>query len=308
MQAIKVLEMILPVVTMIAIGALCGKKQVFGREGMAAIKKFAVNIALSAVVFNAFATAEYSLESIIIPIIMFVVCIGALYFGRLFIKLNPNNSPYLPYMLTGFEAGMLGYTLYGILYGSDISAFAVVDLGQVLFVFTFYKISLSKEFSKDKDINITREIFTSPIVLGIIAGILVGATGFYTQLTTWGLAGILDSVVGFIAAPTSALILLSIGFDLVSSKIHWGKSLKYTFLRLIAMLVLGSATLFIIRGLFGANQALDRAIILMFMMPPPFVLPIFADDPKEQSTIASMLSISTLVTLIGFVVLAVTGV
>ncbi len=305
MEYIKVFEMILPVVVMIVIGAICGKKQVFDREGIAVIKKFAVNIALTAVVFKAFATAQYSLKSIVIPAIMFFICILALYIGRLLVKINPRNSRYLPYMMTGFEAGMLGYTLYGILYGTDISSFALVDLGQVLFVFTFYKISISKIMSKHRDSNIAGEIFTSPIILGILAGILVGVTGLYSQLVDWKISGVLDAVVGFIAAPTSALILFSIGFDLVSGKIHWGKSLKYTLLRLVVMLLLGTGMLFLVRILFGTNQDLDRAIILMFIMPPPFVLPIFAEDPEEQSTIASTLSISTLVTLVGFIILAI---
>lgn len=351
MQHIKILSMILPVVAMIVIGAICGKKKIFDREGLATIKKFAVNIALTAVVFNAFATAEYSLKSIVIPAIMFIVCIIALYFGELLVRMDSKNSRYLPYMLTGFEAGMLGYTLYGILYGADISSFALVDLGQVLFVFTFYKISLTNSLKTEpqppelnyhaatsetnesdrlkeaatsetsesdrvkQNLNtapaksmIIKEIFTSPIILGILAGIIIGATGIYNGLEQSGTSQILDAVVGFIAAPTSALILFSIGFDLVSGKIQWGNSLKYTLIRYLLMLVLGAATLFAVSLLFDMSQALKRAIILMFMMPPPFVLPIFADDPKEQSTIASMLSISTLVTLIGFVVLAATGI
>ena len=39
---------------------------------------------------------------------------------------------------------MLGYTLYSMLYGAEHTAsFALVDLGQVLFVFTLYKILLA---------------------------------------------------------------------------------------------------------------------------------------------------------------------
>lgn len=300
----KVLEMILPVIAMILIGAIAGKKQIFEQKDIAAIKKFAVNISLTAVVLNAFSTAEYTLKTLIIPIIIFSVCFVLWGVGKLIVKAKPEIGIYLPYVLTGFEAGMLGYTLYAILYGtSNLSAFATVDLGQVLFVFTFYKISLSRDTAKE-NINIKKEIFTSPIILGILVGIVIGTSGLYTQLQNWQVAGIFDGVLNFIAAPTSALILFSIGYDLVIGKIEWNKAFKFAFLRLIILAVFGGLTIFIIHTLFGVDQSLDRAIILMFLLPPPFVLPIFADDKTEQSTLASVLSISTTFTLVAFIVLA----
>ncbi len=308
MDTIKVIEMILPVILSLAIGAICGKKKFFNREEVGAIKKFAVNISLTAVVFMAFATAEYSLQTIFIPILIFLICLLAWYIGQLICKFFPQTTAYLPYILSGFEAGMLGYTLYSILYGSDVSAFATVDLGQVLFVFTFYKIQVSRTFAKEKTIDLRKEIFTSPIIIGILLGLIIGASGLYQMLVDAQIASAFDKTFNFIAAPTSALILFSIGYDLSSGKIYWGKAIKYTLLRFSLMLILLFAVLGISRLFFEPSQALQRAFILMFLMPTPFVLPIFANDPVEQSTIASVLSISTLISLLGFVFLAISGI
>ena len=41
--------------------------------------------------------------------------------------------------------------------------------------------------------------------------------------------------------------------------------------------------------------------------PPPFVLPVFADDPNQRVYISSALSASTLVAIVGFAVLAAIG-
>lgn len=43
--------------------------------------------------------------------------------------------------MTGYEAGMLGYALFGILLGSDkITEFALMDIGHVLAIFTVVSI------------------------------------------------------------------------------------------------------------------------------------------------------------------------
>ena len=193
------------------------------------------------------------------------------------------------------------------MYGTDVSAFAAVDLGQVLFVFTVYKLLLGRMSPDAPRLDIRRDILSSPIIIAIVAGMLVGATGLYAQLGQWGVAGIVDASAAFVAAPTSALILLSIGYDLVSGKVQWGQAVKAVGVRLVIMALLGTGTLFLLRGLFGQDVALERAIVLMFLLPPPFVLPIFADDDRERSNIASTLSLSTLVTMAAFVVLAAIG-
>ena len=51
----------------------------------------------------------------------------------------------------------------------------------------------------------------------------------------------------------------------------------------------------------------DRAVLIMFLLPPPYVLPIFSTDEEQRGFLSSVLSLSTLVTLAGFVLLAVIG-
>ena len=45
----------------------------------------------------------------------------------------------------------------------------------------------------------------------------------------------------------------------------------------------------------------------MFLLPPPYVLPVFSSDEEQRAYLSSVLSLSTLVTLAGFVLLAVIG-
>ena len=301
----EALKIILPVMLMLGIGILCRQRQIISREGVNALKSVVVNIALPAVLLNAFATTRYTLMDVVIPLIMFLVCLAAWGLGRLGGSLLKMPSRFVPFLTTGFEAGMLGYALFNMLYGAGRTAeFARVDLGQVLFVFTLYKILLGLDGSrKAEPRQLLREMALSPIILAIAAGVLLGATGLYEALKPTGVSDIFDACVSFISAPTSAIILLTIGYDLVLTDIPWRETGKVVLLRLVIMLALRTALLWLM-GLLWPDASLTAAVNVMFILPPPFVLPVFADDADQRTYISSALSVSTLMAIIGFAVLA----
>ena len=308
-KMVEVLQIILPVLLMLTIGMICRRKNLVTREGIQALKNVVVNIALPAVLINAFATTQYTLVDLVIPLLMFLLCIAAWGMGKAAMKAFHLSFDFIPFLTTGFEAGMLGYALFNMLYGSGRTAeFARIDLGQVLFVFTLYKILLSSRTDQRADLKVLlKEMLFSPIIIAIICGVLLGATGLYSALGPSGISGILDACTDFISAPTSALILLAIGYDLVLTDIPWQSVGKVVVLRLGIMLILRTVFAALVGWLWPQMQ-LTSAINVMFILPPPFVLPVFADDPAQRVYVSSVLSVSTLVAIIGFAVLAVTGI
>lgn len=203
---------------------------------------------------------------------------------------------------------MLGYALFTLLYGSErLADFARIDLGQVLFVFTLYKVLLNVGGKEKPSVGrLCRDMALSPIILAIAAGVILGVTGLYQALVPSGAADVLDACTDFISAPVSLLILLAIGYDLVFRDIPWREALKAAGLRLGIMAVLGAAVLGLFHLAWPAAQW-DRAVILMFLLPPPFVLPVFSTDEEQRVYLSSVLSLSTLITLAGFVLLAAIG-
>ena len=301
----EVLKTILPVMVMLGIGILCRSRRIITREGINALKNVVVNICLPAVLLNAFATTRYTLMDVVIPLLMFLVCVAAWALGRAAGKLLKMPSRFVPFLTTGFEAGMLGYALFNMLYGAGRTAeFARIDLGQVLFVFTLYKILLGLDGSRKTDAKaLLRDMAFSPIILAIAAGVLLGATGLYEALKPSGVSAVFDACVSFISAPTSAIILLAIGYDLVLSDIPWRETLKVVALRLVIMLALRTALLWLLGALWPAVD-LTAAVNVMFILPPPYVLPVFADDADQRTYVSSALSVSTLAAIAGFAVFA----
>ena len=298
---IRVLETALPVFLTLAIGMLCRTKNMLTREGVAQMKSVAVNIALPAVLFSAFATAEYSRESIAIPLVIFAICCAALALGFLLVKAFRTPGKLTPFLFTGFEAGMLGYGLFALLFkGEPNSSFAIIDLGQVLFVFTVYKMLLCGRGNLKAALH---DALVSPVLWAIVAGLLFGATGLYDALKPSGVSGVLDSIAGFIAAPTSVLILISIGYDLIPGEIRWRKTAAIVGLRVLIMGAMLGVALLVNRLLLGGAMH-TGALVLMFILPPPYVLPVFADAGDERANISSALSVLTLLSIALFAVMS----
>ena len=304
----EVLRTILPVVVMLAIGMLCRRRGILSREGVNALKGVVVNITLPAVLLNAFATTRYTLMDVVIPLLMFLACLAAWALGRWLGRLMKLPSRFVPFLTTGFEAGMLGYALFNMLYGSGRTAeFARVDLGQVLFVFTLYKILLGMDGrEKPKPAQLAKEMALSPIILAIVCGVLLGATGLYRALEPSGISGVFTACTDFVSAPTSAIILLTIGYDLVLDDIPWAQTGVVVALRLAIMLALRVALGLLLRAIWPEAN-LGAALNVMFILPPPFVLPVFADDADQRVYVSSALSVSTLVAIAGFAVMAALG-
>lgn len=299
---ILLFQKVLPVFLVLMLGILCRKKSIVSREGINTLKNVAVNIALPAVMVNAFATAEYSLKAMLVPSTIFIVCILALGLGFVLCRLLKIGGRLSPYISAGFEAGMLGYALFAILFPDEpLSSFAIIDLGQVLFVFTVYKILLA---GKKGGISALMEAITSPVVWAIAAGLAFGATGLYDAMKPSGASDILDAITSFISAPTSVLILLAIGYDLNLREIAFKKVGSLIVLRLLVSAALLGATILVDRFLLGGITH-TGALILMFVLPPPYVLPVFADVESERADISSTLSALTLSSLALFAFLAV---
>lgn len=301
-QVISVVKTVLPVFVALGLGMLCRSRKLLSREGIDGLKKVVLDITLPAVLLNAFATTEYTLATISIPFVVFLLCCFALGLGMVGIRLSGKKSRVSPFIASGFEAGMLGYALFAVAFPQESSSrFAILDLGQTIFVFTLYKLLLS---GKGSGKAVIRDMVKSPILWAVFAGVLLGATGLYGLMEQTGISAVFHGVADFVAAPTGMVILLTVGYDLVPREIPWKKVGGLIALRLAVMAICLTVLLVLNRWVLG-NVVFTGAALLMFLLPPPYVIPVFADEPAERVEISAALSALTLVSLILFTVLCV---
>ena len=301
-KLISVVSTALPVFVALFIGMLCRSKGFLTRDGVDTLKKVIVNLTLPFVLFNSFATAEYTLSSLILPVIIFVVCCIMLAAGFLWVKTAKLQSKLAPFLASGFEAGMLGFSLFALLFPDEsASKFAILVLGQEIFVFTLFKMLLTGKTSAKAILN---DFITSPTLIAVMLGLVVGATGLYDVLRSCGISTILESVTSFVSAPTGTIILFAVGYDLVIREIPWKKTAGFIAMRLVIAGVMLGLLVLLNRTVLG-GMIFEGALVMLFILPSPYVIPIFSDEPSERVQISSSLSALTLITMILFAVCSV---
>lgn len=298
-KLITILQTALPVFLALGVGVFARRKQFLTRDSIDAMKKLVINITLPFVLLSAFASADYNTAALVLPTMVFLLCCVALALGFAILRLCKVKSRLAPFLASGFEAGMLGYSLFALLFPKhSVSTFAVLDLGQTLFVFTLFKILLS---GKTDFRAIARDMVTSPILWAVFAGVMLGATGLYRAEYVGSL---LDATCSFLSAPTGMVILLTVGYDLVLGEIPWKKTVGYIAMRLGVMAVILAVMVLLNRTVLG-GMMFEGAALLMVILPPPYVIPVFADEPSERVSISSALSAMTVVSLVLFAALSV---
>lgn len=305
-QFLSVLEMVLPVVVMLFIGYFCRVSGILTKDGLGGIKSVISNITLPVVLFKAFYATSYSLDSLFMFGVVFISCSLALGCGFLLNRFVP-DSRLMPYLLSGFEVGMLGYALFGLLAGPDqLSYMATVDLGQVLFVFTVYLTLLKNATGQRPSLKeMLKEMSKNPAFRGVTLGIIVGVTGIGNLITASPFSPIFSAVIEMITLPTSGMILIIVGYELSMRRNLIIPVVKTLVFRIIVMGVLLCAASLIIFQVVPFDKQLFMALILLFSLPAPFVIPLYADVESEGIYISNTLSMGTLITILIFVGLSV---
>ncbi|NLH92562.1 MAG: hypothetical protein GX481_08970, partial [Atopobium sp.] len=107
-------------------------------------------------------------------------------------------------------------------------------------------------------------------------------------------------------APTSVLILIIVGYDMELSKELIKPVLKTVLLRLVILACVGTLCTFMIFKLVPFDKNLLMALILVYSLPAPFIIPLFAPNAgNDKQYISACYSAETILTIILFVPLVI---
>ena len=301
----SILQMVLPVLVTFGLGYLCKRKQVFNAGGLQGLKAVVGNVTLPAVLFFAFFTADYSGKIALMFATVFLSCVLGLIAGFALRRFVAPYGKFLPFLTTNFEGGMLGYALFGLLYAGQTQIFAMVDIGQTFCAFTVFLAALKatggeKVSAKALVGNMVHNVVFVCIVLGAVLGVL--GVGKWLLGTATG--AVFADVVRFIAAPTSALILLIVGYELNFERALFAPVMKTVALRLLVMGVLLCGGALLVFSILPFEKPLFVAMLLAYSMPAPFIIPLYADVTGHAEYISTTLSVQTLVSIALFVGIA----
>ena len=303
-QVVRIVEIVLPVVACLALGWMARVRGILSRAQMDGIKMFVVTFSLPAVLFGAFADIEYGAQVAVTVVAVFAACTAMLFLGRLFKRENA----LLPFLVTGFEAGMMGYSLYTLLFGAEnLSIMAMAALGGDVFVFTLYMAMLKGRDGMSPK-QIARETLLSPIFLAILAGVLLGATGLWGAMSGHFIGSAIAAVGDFLSGPTACAILFVVGYNIEFSRGSLRDAVRAAGVRLLFCAAFCVLCVLFLTWTVGMTDLLRWALILLFTLPGPYVLPVFARGEADARYASSCLSLYTLLSVAMFCVIAVLAV
>ena len=302
----QILSMVLPVLTMILLGRRCAVQGILNDERHAGLKSIIGDILLPVVLFNAFFTAQYDGKLLLVFAMVFSSCLLALIAGYALKRFVKPYDRYMPLLMTSFEGGMLGYALYALVAGqSQTAVYAMVDIGQTMFAYTVFLAALkSAEGGKMSPKAMVHNMVTNKAFLGMTAGIVLGAAGVYKAIAPTNFGIVLTELISFITAPTSALILLVVGYQLNFSR-KLMKPVAITLaLRTGVMLAIFGVVSAMLFAIIEYDKMLMLALMLQYTLPAPFIIPLFADLKGDGEYVSTSLSMGTLVSVVLFVFVA----
>jgi len=302
---------LIPIIAVIVAGYLLTKVGFLNDSMAENLKKLVVNVTLPVGLFSSFIKIRFELKYVVVFATIYVTCLLLLNLGKLLAKIFKVKNRYFPAMFTGFEAGMIGYTLFAVAYGRDMySTFGIVDIGQVSFVFTILvpmilAMNANNEEKKENGLKMAAiTAMKSPVVWAIFFGLALSIAGIW-KLEDTAAYNVANSVFDVISTPTSFLICLVIGNGIKLSFKGMKTELLTNVARLALTLTFAVIIKFFVFDKIGMEAVYTKALFIMFILPAPFVIPAFMHNPSEEdkSYISNTLSIGTLFALVGFVII-----
>ncbi len=315
--AIDAFSRVLPVLLLVGLGALFRRTDFLSAGAIDGLRKLVLNVTLPAALFLAFLDTEMEAKYAVIIISVFGACLLMLAIGPWLRRGVGVRSEAMPSLMAGFEAGMIGYALYSAIFGAEnLYRFAVVDLGQVIFVFfVLAPVVMRWASGQAPPISETAAAFVkTPVIIAIVAGVGGSLVGLAEPLESNRITGAGLETLAMLAAVTTPAIAIVIGYSTAFSAGSLRDPMRTLAVRLPIWIVAAALFNWLVIDLWlGLDRLFGAAVMTMAVLPPPFVVPLYmarargrdvSDDP-DHDYLANTLSLATIVTLVAITVVGV---
>lgn len=274
--------------------------------GLADIKALIVNAALPAVLFVAFLGIEFESRYLGLFILMPVVLFGLLALGYLLGRLPGWPAP-APFLMTGFEFGMLGISLFGTAYGMDqVGVISVVGLPHELFIwFVFVTLIRLRYGQTGSALDTLRSFGTSPIILAILAGTVLNIAGAAPWLLATAPTAAIISGLEMLGGIVGPLILIVIGYGTRLNPRGVIEAAPLVVVRMLVVLTVGLTVVpAVVEGLLDLPRIFTHAVVTFMILPPPFIVPLYVPQERkaDQAYSNNVLSLATVASIVAFLV------
>lgn len=314
---------LLPVLALFAAGAAAGRYGLIGDEAADGMKKLVASVTLPVLLFSAFAGTRIEAAHLVLVAAVFLSCALMGWAGSRISRSLNLPSPAATFLFQGFEAGMLGYALFEAFFGRvELSRFATADLGQVVYVFTVLMSQMLKPARNGTDnlldgttsgrpafdfravAGALKSLLKSPVILAIAAGIVVSLLFGQTAGKPWGPGGFLEKTLSLVGGLTTPLVCISVGYGLRNGVPGARNALKTVLARMAIAIPLSLVIAYLLLPAIGMPIGYSRAVVVLFLLPSPYVIAIFRRGRDESAYISATLSLHTAISLAAIIIFA----
>ena len=150
--------------------------------------------------------------------------------------------------------------------------------------------------------DILNSILHSYPLMAMLLGIILGLLGVGRVIDANPAVGtVYHTMIDMLSGPTTALILISLGYELSFRKDVMVSVVKAYMIRLFIMALVGSLCTFIIFRFVPYNKMLMTSLLLLVTLPPSFSMAIFGDLGDDAEFVSTTMSFGTLVGIILYI-------
>ena len=306
-------------------GVLMSRRGLLGERAVDGLKLLITTLTLPLLLFRAFLQLRPEGRNAVLALAVFAACAVMAGIGAVLTRAVRLPRPETRLLFQGFEAGMLGYAFFVALHGNEeLSSFAALDMGQVVYVFTVLMVQMSvlEQHRVREEVVVPasdgrtagatsivfpwRDIVTSKVLWAIFGGLAISLAAPGVAASLAGADGFAAPVFDTIGGLTTPLVCLVIGASLAGGIPRDPAIVKVVALRTVVGLALGLGFGLLVVPALGFSDWYAKAAIMLFVLPAPFVIPVYYR--RSAAFIGSVLTLSTAVSIVLIAVLAVLGI
>lgn len=301
-ETTQIINRVLPILFLIFLGYWIRRRNFLAESTIEDLRKIAVNLALPAVLFTSFLQIQLKSAYFVIFGLIFALCVGLFWLGQWLKRRLNLPYTYFPFLMTGFEYGMLGISLFGSAYGLEkIGYIAIVDLGHEIFIwFVFLALLLMKRDGLQKPTELVQSFFKSPVIIAILLGIILNIVGAQEALYRLPITGALMATLQFLGNLTIPIILIIVGYGIKLDRYGIKEALLVVAIRLIILIPLALIlNTFVIGELLHLEKPFAAALFTLLILPPPFIIPLYMRPgvAEEKRYINNVLTLYTVISI-----------
>ena len=268
------------------------------------MQQFVLKFCIPCVLFNSCLEARIGAESLTTMVMVLpMLFLGSLWAFRSRKKRFAYHN--LPMLFAAHETGMLGLPLCMILFGAGQAyRMGIMDMTQGLISIPVMVILSADTQGSARLGSIVKKVLLSPMLIMSVLGFALGLTGAKLWLDSVGIGGIITETTTFLAQPVSAAMLFTIGFNFSLDSENAKQIFKIAAIRIgfaAAACLLMQGVLFLVPNV----DTLTRWVVLLYcLLPASYLAPGLSRTEKEGIVASGVCSVMTMVTLVGFCLMA----